>query len=595
MIFKRIKILLCDLGIVYVILYCFEYINPFFFPFSCLYFLGVIIYFLVSFFILQRSVFQYFSGIEIEKNKFIYTLFKILFLGCIPCFLAYKLDFIVAMLLTILFLLILNNISLLARRMSIWELCAKSKVKLNVQKIINGKIINGFIVGICIILFITTFQYVQTLREEKHTATVKNRYWIPVYHSAFPTSYFKVQKYVNDIERNKMSPKEYILNLFDNYDIVVLCERGHPEYTQYQMISEIVCNDTFANKVGNIATEFGRSSSQPLLDSLLNTTFSSEENRKKAFAALIRENFGADIINAKTNVYDFFTSLYQFNKNRDKNQRIKWFFSDAYLNWDEISTYSDWSLKYNMRYTRDLTMAINTISNYEKIKLNDKQNKLLVIQNYRHAFPRNVASEKSVADFLYEKYQSKVAFVWIHNFSYNFLLFFSEMMTLPSYSGLLDATNLKMKDSVWGISFDKSILGQQRFDLFPRLSRQKLQMKDVFNGMIYYLPPSKHYWKFGYEYMLDDYIETALKRDAITGKSQMIESVISYYKENKQMIEPYYFIEPHYLYLRFNLIYYFIHYFILLHLLFSLIVIKKRSKKEFKLNQSKNQEKSIDV
>ena len=45
-----------------------------------------------------------------------------------------------------------------------------------------------------------------------------------------------LEKYVQFLETQKQTPVDYIMGLYAKYDIVVLCERAHPETTQYDMI-----------------------------------------------------------------------------------------------------------------------------------------------------------------------------------------------------------------------------------------------------------------------------------------------------------------------------------------------------------------------
>ena len=47
------------------------------------------------------------------------------------------------------------------------------------------------------------------------------------------------------VETQEQTPVEYTLSLFGKYDIVVLCERAHPETTQYNMIFELVSDKRF--------------------------------------------------------------------------------------------------------------------------------------------------------------------------------------------------------------------------------------------------------------------------------------------------------------------------------------------------------------
>jgi hypothetical protein len=66
-----------------------------------------------------------------------------------------------------------------------------------------------------------------------------------------------IGKYVRFLETQKQTPVDYIMGLFAKYDIVVLCERAHPEITQYDMICELTSDKRFQQQVGHIFTECG--------------------------------------------------------------------------------------------------------------------------------------------------------------------------------------------------------------------------------------------------------------------------------------------------------------------------------------------------
>jgi len=57
---------------------------------------------------------------------------------------------------------------------------------------------------------------------------------------------------VRFVETQEQTPVEYTLSLFGKYDIVVLCERAHPETTQYNMIFELVSDKRFQQRAGTV-------------------------------------------------------------------------------------------------------------------------------------------------------------------------------------------------------------------------------------------------------------------------------------------------------------------------------------------------------
>ena len=67
----------------------------------------------------------------------------------------------------------------------------------------------------------------------------------------------EIKPLVNFIEQNNSSPVDYIMDLFEKYDIVVIGERSHMEMTQYDLIYQIVSDPRFIAKVGHVFTEVG--------------------------------------------------------------------------------------------------------------------------------------------------------------------------------------------------------------------------------------------------------------------------------------------------------------------------------------------------
>jgi len=55
---------------------------------------------------------------------------------------------------------------------------------------------------------------------------------------------------VQFIGAQKQTPVNYVMGLFGKYDIVVLCERAHPETTQYDMIFELASDKRFQQQLG---------------------------------------------------------------------------------------------------------------------------------------------------------------------------------------------------------------------------------------------------------------------------------------------------------------------------------------------------------
>src|SRR5690554_5881461 len=89
-----------------------------------------------------------------------------------------------------------------------------------------------------------------------------------------------IKPYVEFLQKNQFpSAKDYILEKFNHYDIVILSERHHADMTQYEIILDVIKNGKFK---GNVYTEVGVSNMyQKINRFLLNDTFTEEEKEKE--------------------------------------------------------------------------------------------------------------------------------------------------------------------------------------------------------------------------------------------------------------------------------------------------------------------------
>ena len=90
-------------------------------------------------------------------------------------------------------------------------------------------------------------------------------------------------EYEDFLADQHLSAKEYILSLFEKYDIVILCERDHREITQYDLILDVISDKRFRSEVGNIYTEIGNFQRNDILNEFLcNDALSERAARREA-------------------------------------------------------------------------------------------------------------------------------------------------------------------------------------------------------------------------------------------------------------------------------------------------------------------------
>ena len=64
-----------------------------------------------------------------------------------------------------------------------------------------------------------------------------------------------LKPYIDFLQCQNTSAVDYVFELFEKYDIIILGERDHRDMSQYQFVSEIISDRRFIQNVGHIFTE----------------------------------------------------------------------------------------------------------------------------------------------------------------------------------------------------------------------------------------------------------------------------------------------------------------------------------------------------
>ena len=538
-ILRRINCFLCDLALIYALFYLLLFVRPVGFQVSAYYFWTVILYFGLTYWLFRASFMQILFRIEIKKRHLNHFLFKIFCIAIIPLVLS-VFYYDVFLILYVFILTLLSIIILPISKKSLWQLCSGSQVELQKD---SYKKKSPIIISLFVLIALIVFPLFQSNFRLDIADFVQNNK-----NAAFPISMPEKACYLKNIRQYKEDPFNYVMKLFDNYDIVILSERMHHEYTQWEFFSEIILNDTFAAKVQNVFTEVGNTEIQEQLDSYMNTHFSTEEDLQRATAAIAREGAVWPLWN-NTNIYDFILNLYRFNQSRDSANKINLFFTD-YADWNKVNNPARWDSLYRSS-ARDSIMAYNVINQYENLTTK----KCLLITNTRHAWKYGM----NEASYIFKKYPEKTAVVWINC---------TAQLLYPAMNGTLDEAAHKIQDSIWAIDFKNCPLGNTHFDLFPSHILNNLTYKDFFAGMIYCKHPNDWILSENYPFILDNFKYTFLERSALVGEK--------YLEKRKESIEKGYYDKidrrQYPLFALTNLLFIFIHSIILLFLFLNLFI-----------------------
>ncbi len=334
-------------------------------------------------------------------------------------------------------------------------------------------------------VFAKTYQLKQT--EPNILASVRLNYFGKKYAS----------KYVDFLkEKETLAAVDYIFSLFGKYDQVILCERTHPEETQWNLIYDIVKDPRFSENNTVIFTEYGNSFYQSELDSFLNTTYPSEEERLKATAKIMLPASGIYPIWSSTNWFNFLSKLNQLNSSLPPEQKRQLYFTNVAFNWDTLQLYGLQGLWKN----NDRLFSQCIINKIEAFKQAHIQHKSLIIMNYRHAFKLHKNPEhESVANYIFEQYPHSTANVLI-----NTLTNWGGFIYFPIQGGDWDNAFKENGNKNIGLDFANSPFGEDNFDLYISDNRKRYKYREVFTGLVFWEPLENHTLSEGFPYMCDN-------------------------------------------------------------------------------------------
>ncbi|MDR2836873.1 MAG: RDD family protein, partial [Bacteroidales bacterium] len=363
-----------------------------------------------------------------------------------------------------------------------WDIFAKTeKIK---QKLTTKAIIVNYSIIIVLLTLVYGFlvfdNNINNVSEQKFLG-----FNLPFKFKEYPNN-SKIKPYTAFLSENNVeNPKDYILGLFENNDIVILCEHFHGEDTQWDMISDIVSDERFINKVGNIFTEYGYIKDQEKVNKFLVTFFPNDTLLEKATATLMKYQ--------SVGFYSIMKKINKINNNLPDSLKIIEHFTDI-LTSNYIYNNKNF-LPQQQLIKRDSLMAQVVIDWY-----NTNNKKCLVITNYRHAFAvNNDAKRKHLSDFekyfkfneaqyIYDNFPNKTANVLIN--PHKIQSFFP--LHIPICEGKWE-TAFKQNNLVpVGFNFKETPFGKDVFDMYPTSGVNiNLKYQDIFTGLVFYKPHSQ--------------------------------------------------------------------------------------------------------
>lgn len=296
-----------------------------------------------------------------------------------------------------------------------------------------------------------------------------------------PKHDMKINKYVEFLKNNNKHAKDYILDLYDKNDIVILCERYHQENTQYELIMEVISDPRFIKNVGNVFFETGMRTINTELNDFVHSENLTKNEVEEKLMALQRKSDYFPL----WDVYNFYyqnKQIYTINQSLSEDNKINIYATDVAMQQDSVNVSQLEDFWNGDAENRDRLMAEYIIDKFEQIKnSNAKRKKALVIMNYRHAYNKNFQEPNgemiyNVGAFLFEKYPETTANVLIN----------SIIMQDGKWDAVFEITK---KDDL-GFDFKNSPFGEDHFDMWS-FTEHNNNYQDMFTGFAYYKSPKE--------------------------------------------------------------------------------------------------------
>ena len=191
------------------------------------------------------------------------------------------------------------------------------------------------------------------------------------YNAYTQNSNLHIEAYTTYLQEKHSSAKDYILGLFSQYDIVILCERDHREMTQYELILDILADKRFIDEVGVAYFEIGNTEYNDSINAFLHNATLTPDEVTQNVLHFHRNIYGAGLWE-KSNYSLLLRGVHDINSRLAEEDMIEIYGLEKGVNWDNATEHD--IIRRNIctdAIHRDAILAEN-FCNYHHIALRAK-------------------------------------------------------------------------------------------------------------------------------------------------------------------------------------------------------------------------------
>jgi hypothetical protein len=323
-----------------------------------------------------------------------------------------------------------------------------------------------------------------------------------------------LEPYIEFLRQPGKTAAEYLVGLFRHKDLVIICERAHPDLTQYDLFLSVIRDPRFVESAGYIFTEVGVANQTDDINRFLTGGPLPPDSVDRALIRFQRDCSFFPLWD-NTNYSYFLRGVYELNCTLPPEKRISVFNSDMPFDWssaDETSVQSFWS----GIQTRDSIIATQVIRKFDHLRsIPGARRKALAIMNYRHAFGHRFertpgVKPQNVGRYLFDRYGGLAANVYLNFVALKDVRSDTDMTFSAIQDGTWDAAFATLRIEDAGFPFAGSPFGRDTFDIWP--AKVGFTYEEVFDGFVFYLPLEKHLYVTGMPGLVDDVFAAELVR-----------------------------------------------------------------------------------
>ena len=289
-----------------------------------------------------------------------------------------------------------------------------------------------------------------------------------------------ITEYYDFLKEQDKSPKDYIFEIFETNDIIILGERDHRDTIQYNLIQDILSDKRFVENIGYVYSEVGIVNKTEKANQILKKNHIDQSEFEKELIKLIRE-IDFNPLWEKYNIYKYLKGIYSINKTLSEQEKITIGLTDVAFNWSTatIENYKIFDEHIERNLNRDSIMAYNFVSLYESQIPKNGKKKALLIQNRPHAEKLIYGKKyKTVGKHIADKYPKKVKVIALNWFDYR-----NENEFKLTDNGKWDVAFYKSKNKTVGFDLKDTPFGKFYYN-----EPLKIKYEDIIDGIIFYEP-----------------------------------------------------------------------------------------------------------